>query len=108
VFVSTRPTTTSAWSAPVEISELNAAGFAGRPHLTDDGLQIYFQGPGTNYDKIWMATRASRAVPFDPPNIVQELVTIGEEDPWVSPDGRVLLFMGISAGPTTAIWQATR
>jgi hypothetical protein len=110
MYLSTRPTTSSTWSTPVPLSELDAAGGGGRPHLTDDRLSIYFEGAGLNAgeDDVWYAHRATPAAAFDPPQRLTEVNSpMDDEDPWVSADQRVFLVSSVRSG-TYLIWQATR
>jgi hypothetical protein len=109
IFITSRPTTAVAWATPTAIAEINAVGSVARPHLTDDRLSIYFQGPGlVSGGDIWYAHRATATDPFDPPQRVTEVNTSSDEqDPWVSADQRTLLVSSNRDG-LYKIWQALR
>jgi hypothetical protein len=114
-FVSTRPVTEGAearndteiwrlhrsgneWGRPEHVAELSSDGFEWYPNMTADGW-LYFGSeralgnlgrPGTS--DLWRARlQAGR---FSPPeNLGPVLNTAGQDiEPWISPDGRLLLF----------------
>jgi hypothetical protein len=108
LYLTTRTSPTAAWASPVPIAEINAAGFAARPHLSDDRLAIFYEGPGVGGGDIWSAQRTSASDPFDPPQPLVEVNSpIDEQDPWLSPDARLLLWSSSRDG-TRKIWQSVR
>lgn len=56
IWVSTRATPTSAWTAPTPVTALNGPDYDWNPVLSDDGLTIYF---GRGLGEVWSATRSS-------------------------------------------------
>lgn len=64
---SQRSTTTSPWSAPVNVgSPINGSGLSNDdPHLTQDGLQLFYTNSAVG--QVMVATRPSVGAPFNPP-----------------------------------------
>jgi hypothetical protein len=93
IFRSTRTGTT--WTTPVTVDELNTTtALEWAPTVTADGLTVYFGSDrgGTGH-VIWVATRASVAVPFGTAHKVAELDKGQDEWPsWISPDNCRLYF----------------
>jgi hypothetical protein len=78
--------------------------------VTDDELIIMFNStrPGVGSVDIWMASRSSRATPFDPPTLVAELSSPGEDSsPRISGDGLAVYFASDRAG-SRDLYTATR
>jgi hypothetical protein len=73
LFVATRPDRTSAFSAPIALSELSTGGDAADPALDPSGLRIVFASSRTgglgSYD-LWTATRPSLGSAFGTPTAV--------------------------------------
>ncbi|HEY4058925.1 MAG TPA: hypothetical protein VGM39_20060 [Kofleriaceae bacterium] len=93
LFRATRATTTSAWSTPTFISEINPGAKPDDPSLSADGLDLYWGNPTVS-----MAHRPNTATTF---SIVGSVLTntaainvIGGPD--ISPDGLTLLFTAIT------------
>jgi hypothetical protein len=108
--MTTRATTSSPWSLPVELVEINTGQPGiGRPQITDDLLTIYMEGVGLGTgDDIWFSHRASTTDAFDPPQRLTAVnSTLDDEDPWVSPDQRTLLLSSARSGQYL-IWESTR
>jgi hypothetical protein len=66
------------------------------PVVARDGLTIYFAAPleGRIDKDIWIASRASRYDPFDPPHPVASVNTTGRDTPaWISDDGCRLYYI---------------
>ena len=87
------------WSAPVEVPELNAAGYStARPNVSQDGRTIVFDSnrPGgmSGAPDVWVATRASINDPWSEPAVLGSNVNSasGETRAWLSTDGRRLYF----------------
>jgi hypothetical protein len=106
---STRATRQSAWATPVEISELSTLNDEDSPHLSPDGLTIWFvSNAGTSFD-IYTATRPALNMPFGSPSRLDELASsFDEDDPWVSSDGHRIYFARYSAANTGQIMMAAR
>lgn len=98
LFHSERSSTAAPWSTPKLITELATAEPDGCPWLNADGTMILFSSRrtgGAGGADIWVATRTGRSVPFDAPRPLSAATvntSAAEEDPWLSPDGRALLF----------------
>ena len=80
------------------------------PEISADGLTLYFASTralGQPYD-LWIASRAARAAPFDPPQPIGELNTAADEtDPSISLDQLTLYFRSDRAG-TADIYVSVR
>lgn len=95
MYVATRTTTASTWSNPLPITGLNTSFTDADPVLSPDGLTLYFFSNRNGPVHLFVATRASASTPaeFGTPLQIGELdSTGGESDPWVSPDGRTIVF----------------
>lgn len=109
IYEATRPTATSAWSARQLRAELNSTSLEDEPMLTVDGLTCLFSSARNGAADLFIAARASRAVPFAPPQPLTEINTPSEEetDPWISADGHLLVFTR-GAGSSRDLYYATR
>ncbi len=98
------------WSAALPVSELNSATTELRPSVAGDGLTMYFgRGTAGSYD-IYVATRAARTAPWDPPALLGldlNLPDTSELPGWSSPDG-LMLFVESTAGVNHDIFVGTR
>ncbi|MDB4959749.1 MAG: hypothetical protein JWO36_7318 [Myxococcales bacterium] len=91
-----------AWSAPVELMELDTGAGEDDPSLTSDLLEIYFGSKRAfPYDEdIYVATRTSINAPFDPPVIAPSLNTTAEETTAkVAASGLAIYFSSNRADP---------
>jgi len=83
--------TALAWTTPVLLTELNNTSTgknAISPHLSDDGLTMYFSRKNAgNTAQIIEAYRDSTSGPFTTEKICDELGTLSVSSPWVSSDG---------------------
>jgi hypothetical protein len=95
-------------SAPVIVPELNDPASQSSPHLTPDCLTVYFWSARSGNDDLFMSHRASVDSPWSPPTAMTEFDTpASEQDPWMSPDGRLFVFASNRAG-TMDLYFATR
>jgi hypothetical protein len=103
------------FGAPVQILELSDPSVRDDdPSLTADLLELYFNssragGPGAG--DIWVATRATADVPWNPPTLVAALSSPSSETgPEVSADGLTIFFASDRAGTlgATDIWMSMR
>lgn len=73
---STRDGAGDDWNPPLPVNELNSTGGDENPHVSNDGLHIWFF---TDRDRargaLWYSTRASRLEPWQAPEPVPELTT---------------------------------
>jgi hypothetical protein len=112
LYRATRGSPTSPWSTPTRIEELvpPAAGNDVDPNLASDNVLLYSStrtGSVGMFD-LWLTVRDDASAPFGAPINLTELNTADRErDPWLSADGRVVLF---ARGATTDvdIYMATR
>jgi Tol biopolymer transport system component len=100
------------WSSPVPLDSLNAPGSERSPCLVSNGLEIWFasdrQSGAQDIHDVFRATRSSLDVPFEPPGAVDILNSAqDDDDPWLSPDGRVILFSSTRDG-NPEIYEAQR
>lgn len=109
IYVSTRTAPTMAWGTPVELDAINTPADDRSPFLTADARSLYLDRTvsGASSD-LFVATRPSATAAFPAAVPISELNTSGaEEDPWVSPDGRHIVFWS-DRGATGQLWEATR
>lgn len=114
LYVMKRPTLASPWQEPEEIVELNTNNVEGHPRLSSDDRTLYFasnRAGGFGGLDIWVSTRSALGQPWQPPQHVAEVSSMGP-DKWLSPcDGGnyVMIrnsapFEGrLGAGPPTQI-----
>ena len=112
LFAAMRPDASAAWQAATEITALTSGWQDSDPALYSDGRGLLFasrrltQGGTTD---LFQATRSDAASPF-----ASSLAPIGElntsaseEDPWISQDGRHILFASDRSG-RSRIYEAWR
>ena len=116
IWMSTRPTVADSWGAPIKLgAPINSSAGDCTPHISADGLRLYFhsgRGGGYGSGDIYVAERASTSAPFgEPDNLGSGVNSSADEDsPSVSPDGLTLYFhssrSGGPGGPD--LYMATR
>jgi len=112
LFSATRPDASAAWQSASEITALSSAWQDSDPALFSDGRSLLFASnrltQGGTAD-IFEATRADATSPFASSLApVSELNTASaEEDPWVSQDGRHIVFVSDRSG-RKRIYEARR
>lgn len=102
----TRTSSTSPWSAPTPISELDGMS-ANTPELSRDGLRLRFSVSGD----LHLTTRADRASAWDTPIQVSELNTLDSETSAVEfLGGAGIVFGSNRPGGNTSgdLWEALR
>jgi hypothetical protein len=94
LFTSTRSTTSSPWQTPTPIAELNTDVVDDSAVFLDPLTLLYVsERPGSEEQDMYLARRPSITEPFGAPEPLAELNTSLEDtDPWVSPDGQVMIF----------------
>jgi hypothetical protein len=118
IYRSTRASLASDWSPPVVDLQLSSAAADGTPEVTSDGLTMFVMSErGGGGQDIWMATRATRGDPWEPPTLVPGINSDGpERDAAVTDDlltvvvtrtvnGRAVLFTSTRTSPSSA-WPA--
>jgi hypothetical protein len=102
LWLAERATRTSAFRAPINLSELNTSGFEEGPSLSRDSLAIFFASnrPGGEGDlDIWLATRRAAGNAFAAPRPVAGLNSSAMDlDPALTPDDRELFFSSFRDG----------
>jgi dipeptidyl aminopeptidase/acylaminoacyl peptidase len=109
VYVTERTSPAMAWGTPAPLAGVNdPMGNDGNPMLAADRLTLYFDSDRNGDRELYVATRTSTGAAFSPPALITELAFPGgDTDPWISPDGRLLLFTSARDG-TAKLWQSTR
>lgn len=114
IYVSTRSSRASAWSAPTNVTVLNSADEDQSPGITADGLTMYYTSRrpspiGGTSSNIWVATRAARSDAWSAPTFVAELsTTLDEFDPQPDPTHlRLVLYRQLTA-TNRDIYESTR
>lgn len=93
LYLYTRTSTTSSWSAGVLIAALQTPVTDSGAEFTSDPLELYFHSDRTAATDIYTASRPSIGAPFDSPVLVAELSTAAQEsDPSVTADRRTIVF----------------
>lgn len=114
LYTCTRPDTSSEWSAPINISELNTTGYEGHPVISASGLTLYFtsiRNGGLGNADLWMATRPAKGSPWtNPVNIAELNSSALDQVPIVSNDELDIWFLNDTTGGTTGhdIYHASR
>jgi Tol biopolymer transport system component len=110
IFVASRASTTSPWSPPVALAELNTADHDSAGPIRDGGLRIFFDRETTSnqYD-IYVAERATTSAPFGPATLVDNIntTTTRDIDAWLSADMRTIFFASDRTG-NMEIYESTR
>lgn len=79
IFVATRTTTSVPFSPPTLVAPLSTPNTHRDVEVAPDGLSVTY----TEYDSVarrnnvWIATRTSRALPFNPPSILTQFSAVG-------------------------------
>ena len=108
MYVVTRAVRSDPWSAPSELVELNTTAVDESGCLSADGLTVYFDSDRTGNFELYVAKRASRTSPFDPPVLIEELRSADDDiDPWIAPDQRTIVWYS-NRGGAGQIWFGTR
>jgi WD40-like Beta Propeller Repeat len=83
------------WSAPSLLAAQSSSVDDLGPELAPDGLTLYFHSTRGNGNRIFRATRETRADPFGPPTLVDELTVAGQQrDPTLARGG-VRLYLSL-------------
>lgn len=95
-----------------ENTELNQIN-AGAPHLSPDGLTVYFAAPNpkSGISNIWKGTRAARDGVFGDFAIISDLCdeVRRASNPYLTPDGKTIVFsskMGTDLTTNWGIWES--
>jgi hypothetical protein len=108
LFVATRPTTSSTWSTPLPMTDINTPVHEGSPHLGPQELTLVFNTTRGGNADLYIATRPSVDDPFETPLPLAEINSPdNEQDPWISEDLRHIVFVSARSG-NTEIYEASR
>lgn len=114
IWVSARPNTSSAWSAPVLVTELNSSYDDDDPDISADGLKIFFMSDrpgGCGGRDLWVASRAVPSGPFGAPTNLGCKINSAAHDlePSIGADGVTLYFESDrrEGGTIGDIWVVT-
>lgn len=111
LMIATRPSLAADFSDPVPIANVNSPEVELLPHLSRDGLRLYFSSDRVNLDRdIWMATRSDRSAEFSTPTPVSELNTSSAEfGPTLGADElEVFVASDRPGGQGMDLWRAVR
>jgi hypothetical protein len=95
------------WSAPVPLDSFASEVYEADAHLDAPGTSMLFAAelPGGDGRDIYRAERGSPVDPFGAPERLDEVSSPEiDEDPWLSPDGRVLVFSSTRTGDQELYW----
>jgi hypothetical protein len=99
MYRTTRGSRTGMWSTPMLVAELQTPGVETEPTLTPSDTYMILSSDGPGIRDLFVTTRATVSDPWDTPVPITELNTgFSEEDPWLSPDGRTLVFASTRDG----------
>lgn len=110
IWSSTRSQLSDAFAEPVELANINDNSRDERPFLTDNGLTLLFcsNRSGAGPMDLWIARRTSPEKPFESPEPLDGLNSVGEDiDPTLSADGTELFFSSDRSG-TNQLYRAER
>jgi hypothetical protein len=108
LYLATRASTSGAWEIPVMISGVNVSGLDGDARLVRGGLELYMATNRADDGDLYLATRTSTSEPFSEPEPIAELNSRGaDNDPWVSEDGRYIVFTSNRSGDDE-VYEASR
>jgi len=83
------------------VTQLNSASQEQGMFLSNDCLRVYYQSNRDNaLFNIYLATRTTTTSAWSNPTAMSDFntATFNEEDPWISPDQRVFVFVNNSSG----------
>jgi hypothetical protein len=112
VFSAVRPSIDKPFTQTREVTELTTLG-AVQPHLSPDGLVVYFTAPNpkSGVNNIWKGTRAARDGVFGDFAIVSDLCDEirRANSPCLTPDGKTIFFnrkVGTDLTKDWGIWES--
>ena len=112
LWYATRSVATTMFGTPVQapLAQVNTVRAEQDPHLTGDGLRLYFSpNDDMMVQTIATTSRMTRADPFGPPSTVAGLAgPIELADPSLSPDELVIAYTGLVSSGDTDLFYATR
>jgi Tol biopolymer transport system component len=111
IYFSSRDTPTAAWGLPADVREVNSSVFDWDPALYNSGLALVFgsrrSGDQATSD-LFETTRATYDTPISTPrSLVEHNSPMSEGDPWLSNDGRHIVFSSDRSG-ISQLYEAWR
>lgn len=109
LFGASRADVDDPWSEPVPLANLSSEVYEADGHLDPSGLRLFFAGELADGDDrdIYVATRPTPDDDFAPPERIAELSSDSrDEDPWVSPDGSVIVISSDRTGDQELYWSS--
>jgi Tol biopolymer transport system component len=102
-------TTATTFTAPVRVAELATSGDDQQPHLSGDGLTIYYANDKAgNYD-IYVADRPDRSSPFANVRRLDEVDSANDDVSFAPRDDDLEAYVSSSNGrPTADLWVSQR
>ncbi|MEO1525613.1 MAG: protein kinase [Planctomycetota bacterium] len=112
LFVSERTTTNDAWPEPTPLASINTQHDEQSPHLSTDGLTLWFHSNRGGAPEIYVTTRESRNAPWASPTRLPDRINTGNvsAEPTISQDGLTMVFLS-SLNPHHGIfdlWMSVR
>lgn len=94
IWLTVRPSVNDAWSAPVNVLELNSTASDTTPEVSADGLVMFLGSARAGNTDLYVSSRATRSLPWSPPApVVQLNSSDGDYAVSLSPN-MLSLFMG--------------
>lgn len=111
LFEATRPSAVDPWGPVAALTILSTPEWDADAHLSPDGLLLIYASDrpgGAGQRDLWASTRESPDGDLSPPVDLPEIATPShDEDPWLSGDGRTLVFSSDRDGDQE-LWIARR
>lgn len=112
LYSATRATTAGAWQAVEPMASITSAYQDQNPALFDNGRGLVFSSRRSDQGRtsdLFVTTRADRTQPWGAPSAISELDTESwEGDPWMSQNGRHILFVSDRTDGVSRIYEAWR
>ena len=106
LYEATRSLESEPWTTPTPVVSLNTSTSELDAHLTSQGTVVYFASYASGEGDLCTASRDTTDAPFGPPTCLDELNDPARDDhPWVSRDGRHIVFSSTGVG---RLYEASR
>lgn len=112
IWMSTRPTRTAGWSAPVNLLSMNSTGkdLPRPPGQHGTVMPMASERASPDFYVTYLSTRASRTAPFGTPQPIPELTFADKStvDAFLTDDGLTMFFSSAPTGATADLYVAWR